>query len=71
MAAVPTSAIFPGNGKYVYNGCYNETTLINGTGGQRALAGGMMESVDTMTVDTCLNYCSTGPYKYAGLEYAR
>jgi hypothetical protein len=68
---VATGFIYPGDAKYVYNGCYNETTLVNGTGGRRALFGGGMEALDTMTVSTCLDYCNMGGNKYAGLEYGK
>jgi hypothetical protein len=64
-----TGAIYPGSQGYVYYGCYNETTLINGTGGRRALSGGIMEASDVMTVSTCIDYCSSSGYRFAGLEY--
>jgi len=35
------------------------------------LNGGVSESVDLMTVDTCLNYCAGGNYAFAGLEYTK
>ncbi|KAK3337173.1 WSC domain-containing protein [Cercophora scortea] len=59
---------------YIYLGCYNETTAIAGTSGDRALAGGTNEvKPGNMTVETCLGFCATGAtrYKYAGLEFAR
>ncbi|KAL2123238.1 hypothetical protein VTJ04DRAFT_3693 [Mycothermus thermophilus] len=67
---------------YVYHGCWNETTGIPNTTQQRALYGGKVEiKPDEMTVQRCLEFCSTGAadaqggssgkYKYAGLEYAR
>jgi hypothetical protein len=43
------------------SGCIQE---VNG----RALAG-ISESSASMTVPTCLNFCSSKGYKYAGLEY--
>jgi hypothetical protein len=64
-------AIYPGNGVYQYTGCYNETTAVEGTGGKRALSGGSMESLDTMTPIACLNFCNIDSYKYAGLEYTK
>ncbi|TKA69140.1 hypothetical protein B0A49_06319, partial [Cryomyces minteri] len=63
-SASTTAQINPGNGNYVYAGCYNETTLIAGTSGARALAQGKMEANDTTTVATCLAFCGT---RYAGL----
>jgi hypothetical protein len=30
-----------------------------------------MESVDTATVEACLEYCGASNYQYAGLEYAQ
>jgi hypothetical protein len=66
---VATGAIYPGSRGYVYYGCFNETTLINGTGGRRALSGGIMEAQDTMTVSMCIDYCNMDGYKFAGLEY--
>ncbi|KAK4188387.1 WSC domain-containing protein [Podospora australis] len=60
---------------YNYHGCYNETTEIPGTVGNRALSDGiMLESPDAMTVEKCWDYCKTNTstaYKYAGLEYSR
>ncbi|KAL2357763.1 WSC domain-containing protein [Cryomyces antarcticus] len=67
-SASTTARTNPGAGNYAYAGCYNETTLIAGTSGARALAQGKMEANDTMTVATCLAFCGT---RYAGLEYGR
>ena len=70
----PTStgaSIFPGTSTWTYYGCYNETTLLNGTNGLRALNGGVMETLDTLTVQTCLTYCAGNSYAFAGLEYTR
>jgi hypothetical protein len=61
--------IYPGNSKYAYYGCYNETTKINNTAGLRALRGGTSESLDIMTVPMCLKFCRG--FEFAGLEYAR
>ncbi|KAK4226138.1 WSC domain-containing protein [Podospora fimiseda] len=70
--------------KYSYLGCYNETTSLEGTTGERALYGGinLVEAADVgaqgqgkgMTVEKCWEFCAkngTYEYKYAGLEYAR
>ncbi|EON99677.1 putative wsc domain-containing protein [Phaeoacremonium minimum UCRPA7] len=60
--------------KYVYEGCYNETTGISGTNGDRALSGGIhMIGIGNMTVPMCLDYCGSGSvtYTYAGIEYSR
>ncbi|KAG0650680.1 Peptide O-xylosyltransferase [Hyphodiscus hymeniophilus] len=81
-SAGPTSAItpatsvnatiFPGDSTYTYYGCYNETTLLNGTAMTRALTGGGDESSNNMTVETCLQFCKAGgDGVFAGLEYTR
>ncbi|KAB5580689.1 WSC domain-containing protein [Coniochaeta sp. 2T2.1] len=63
------------NSKYVYLGCYNETTSVAGTGGARALDGGINEVKEgAMTVDMCISFCGSSTqqqYKYAGLEFSR
>jgi hypothetical protein len=41
-STVTALSIDPGDGAYEYAGCYNETTLITGSSGVRALAGGTM-----------------------------
>ncbi|TIA53337.1 WSC-domain-containing protein [Aureobasidium pullulans] len=65
------ASIAAGSNGYSYVGCWNETTGIEGTAGARALSGGKMESVDTATVEACLEYCGASNYQYAGLEYAQ
>ena len=65
------ASIAAGSNGYSYVGCWNETTGIEGTSGARALSGGKMESVDTATVEACLEYCGASNYQYAGLEYAQ
>ncbi|KAK3695397.1 WSC domain-containing protein [Podospora appendiculata] len=75
-AAADTAAAIYSNATtgYVYLGCYNETTAIAGTSGDRALSGGTNEvKPGNMTVEMCLGFCATGAtkYKYAGLEFAR
>ncbi|CAD0107963.1 unnamed protein product [Aureobasidium uvarum] len=60
-----------GSNGYSYAGCYNETTGIAGTNGDRALSGGKMETGDTTTVAVCLQYCGDSNYQYAGLEYSK
>ncbi|KAF8866392.1 WSC-domain-containing protein [Acephala macrosclerotiorum] len=70
-AATATASIFPAPTGWSYYGCYNETTLANGTDGLRALNGGVMEDLTTMTVPVCLAYCQSNSYSFAGLEYTR
>ena len=65
-----TATVFSGTANWDYIGCYNETTLVNGTGGARALAG-VLEAEDDMTVVTCLDYCRGQGLSMAGLEYTR
>ncbi|RDW78056.1 hypothetical protein BP5796_05908 [Coleophoma crateriformis] len=62
------ATIYPGNSKYTYLGCYNETTTLNNTAMTRALQG-TSESNDTMTVEVCLAFCAGSTY--AGLEYTK
>ncbi|KAK3394672.1 WSC domain-containing protein [Podospora didyma] len=62
------------SGGFKYLGCYNETTGIAGTVGNRALYGGSNQVLPgEMTVQKCQDFCkkSDSNYKYAGLEYAR
>ncbi|TVY19281.1 putative fungistatic metabolite [Lachnellula arida] len=66
-----TANIYPGTTKWEYVGCQNETTLMNNTNGLRALNSGVSESLELMTVDTCLTYCAGGNYAFAGLEYTK
>ncbi|ATY58354.1 Carbohydrate-binding WSC [Cordyceps militaris CM01] len=59
---------------YAYYGCYNETTLAEGSAGTRALAGGSsLVQPDNMTVPACLRFCHDGDtkYRYAGVEWSR
>ncbi|RDL34535.1 uncharacterized protein BP5553_07663 [Venustampulla echinocandica] len=65
------ASIFPGTASWAYQGCYNETTTVNGTNGLRALNGGINSALDTMTVPICLNFCADANYAFAGLEYTR
>lgn len=60
--------------KYSYLGCYNETTGIADSTGERALSHGISEvKPGEMTVPMCLSLCGDGStkYLYAGLEFAR
>lgn len=62
--------------RYRYLGCYNETTSLANTSGERALYGGInWVDADAMTVEKCWKFCARSDaqveYKYAGLEYAR
>jgi hypothetical protein len=70
-----TPSLTSSNTKYVYQGCYNETTGLDGTGGTRALANGINEvKIGQMTVPMCLDFCSQKGgtvYQYAGVEYSR
>ncbi|KAF2753700.1 WSC-domain-containing protein [Pseudovirgaria hyperparasitica] len=67
----PTASVFPGAGNYVYVGCYNETTPLDGSPSTRALSGSgsKMEGDDALTPERCFDFC--GGEQYAGLEYAR
>ena len=63
---------------YAYHGCFNETTGLPGTAGQRALYGGAsLVRPGDMTVGACWAFCAGGGgeggegYVFAGLEYAR
>ncbi|EON67892.1 hypothetical protein W97_07389 [Coniosporium apollinis CBS 100218] len=60
--------ISPGEGKYQYVGCYNETTHIEAGGSVRALQG-KPEANDEMTPARCFAFC--GGTQFAGLEYGR
>jgi hypothetical protein len=66
----PAATIYQASSGWAYYGCYNETTTINGTDGLRALYG-IEETLTTMTVPTCLAYCQSNSYSFAGLEYTR
>ncbi|KAL1841288.1 hypothetical protein VTJ49DRAFT_7233 [Mycothermus thermophilus] len=72
----------PSTTGYTYHGCYNETTDLPNTTGLRALHGGKVEiEPGEMTVQRCLQHCSSGAgdaqggntakFQFAGLEYAR
>ncbi|KAK1600398.1 WSC domain-containing protein [Colletotrichum navitas] len=67
--------IYTGSDKYLYQGCFNETTDIANTAHLRALSGGASRVFQgNMTVPLCLSFCSTGAdeeYTYAGMEYSR
>ena len=65
-----SATVYPGTASWVYYGCWNETTGMNQTGGVRALTGAL-EAADTMTVQTCLDFCSGKGLSLAGLEYTR
>ncbi|TVY41629.1 putative fungistatic metabolite [Lachnellula subtilissima] len=66
-----TASVYPDTTKWEYVGCQKETTLLNNTNGLRALNSGVSESLELMTVDTCLTYCAGGNYAFAGLEYTK
>ena len=78
----PSIYIPPSKSGYTYLGCYNETTDLADTAGLRALNGGKSAAKPgEMTVDMCLEFCSTGAgdskggntarFVYVGLEYSR
>lgn len=69
--AAPT--IVKNIGRYGYAGCYNETTDIADSNGDRTLDGAHEIQPGNMTVDACVSFCSTGgnAYAFAGLEYSR
>ncbi|KAH8676659.1 WSC domain-containing protein [Tricladium varicosporioides] len=70
-SATSTSAtVYPGTSAWSYYGCWNETTMINGTNGNRALDGNI-NAFDSMTVGKCLDICKNTGYTFAGLEYTR
>ncbi|KAL3419056.1 WSC domain-containing protein [Phlyctema vagabunda] len=64
----PTPTIVAASGNWKYLGCFNETLDVNNTAHTRALDG-TTESLDSMTVQVCLDFC--GSVKYAGLEYTK
>jgi len=63
LVASKQPAVVPVVGNYKSQGCYTEG--VN----ERALAGSGTASVN-MTVQSCVNFCQTGGYKYAGIEYS-
>ncbi|KAK6063498.1 37S ribosomal protein S26, mitochondrial [Seiridium cupressi] len=74
----PTAAaglqIYNASSTYHYAGCWNETTDIAQSSGERALPDVSLEQPGTMTVEVCLDFCAhnqSSSYKYAGLEYSR
>ena len=56
-------AVVPAVGNYKSQGCYTEG--VN----ERALAGSGTASVN-MTVQSCVSFCQSGGYRYAGIEYS-
>ncbi|KAL7815358.1 WSC domain-containing protein [Trichoderma aethiopicum] len=73
-ADATTVSIYDDSDKYIYYGCYNETTQVPGSAETRALGGGIDESLPgEMTVPKCLAFCGNGSteYRYAGLEWSR
>ncbi|KAH8890804.1 hypothetical protein GQ53DRAFT_746989 [Thozetella sp. PMI_491] len=74
VTADATAVVVSASGNYKYNGCFNETTGLNGTSGVRALDGGKHDiQPGNMTVEMCTSFCNNDatPYKYAGLEFSR
>jgi hypothetical protein len=67
-------SIYRGSKEYKYYGCYNETTQIQDSAEDRALADGThLVGAGRMTVPMCLEFCASNgtEYKYAGLEWSR
>ena len=67
-------SIYRGSDVYKYHGCYNETTQVQDSAEERALAGGShLVKAGKMTVPMCLDFCTSNgtQYKYAGLEWSR
>ncbi|KAK4556142.1 hypothetical protein LTR86_006839 [Recurvomyces mirabilis] len=73
--AAPSATALPSASGYKYVGCWNETVNVANSDGARALTGGMESANNTMTISSCLAYCSQGfngaTMQYAGLEYGR
>ncbi|KAK3116471.1 hypothetical protein LTR53_003135 [Teratosphaeriaceae sp. CCFEE 6253] len=73
--AAPSATALAASNGYAYVGCWNETVGVANSAGARALTGGMTSANNTMTVSSCLKYCSQGyngaTMQYAGLEYGR
>ncbi|KAL6919863.1 hypothetical protein FSST1_003889 [Fusarium sambucinum] len=70
----PQPRIYRGSDDYKYFGCYNETTQIQDSAEDRALADGThLVKAGKMTVPVCLEFCTSNgtQYKYAGLEWSR
>lgn len=57
--------------KWAYLGCFNETTLNEASAGERAMSNGISESLPNMSVRTCIAFCDSNRFTYAGMEYAR
>jgi hypothetical protein len=56
-----TSLPFP----WSYQGCYTDN------GNPRTLSGASYANITGMTAETCVNFCSSQYYIYAGNEYAQ
>jgi hypothetical protein len=65
LAIKALRAIEVGDALWMSRGCYADTVS------SRALAQDAFYDDKGMTVDVCLNYCTSGGYPFAGLEYAR
>jgi hypothetical protein len=70
-ASTAVASIFPGTSPWSYYGCWNETTLITGTNGARALGGGVQEDLTTMTAELCMSFCKSNSFTFAGIEYTK
>jgi len=64
-AAVLDKRVIPTTlpGTWKYQGCYTD-------GGPRALAGDMYANATGMTSESCIAYCDTKGFYYAGTEYS-
>ncbi|KAI0059609.1 WSC-domain-containing protein [Artomyces pyxidatus] len=58
---LPTS--FPGN--WTVEGCFTDTASA------RTLSGATYASDDAMTIESCMAFCSTSSFLYAGVEYGK
>ncbi|PWW75224.1 WSC-domain-containing protein [Tuber magnatum] len=63
LVAPKQPAVVPAVGNYISQGCYTEG--VN----ERALAGSGTAN-SNMTVQSCVSFCQSGGYKYAGIEYS-
>lgn len=56
---------------YEYQGCFAETSALNGTARMRALPDASTVGEGTLTVEECLSFCASGGFSWAGAEYSR
>lgn len=60
----PTSSV--GGIKVLSMGCYSDVTIKS----RRALQGAFYSDLNRMSLERCLQYCSTKGYAYAGVEFS-